>query len=816
MDTVTSLLYVPRGGNGMARTNATTHARVGDTCAMNSSRCPRAVVLAWFASFAVALAINGCSADDGSSDVVRADRVGDIVAVGDGSDIASDATDGAPADIAECPGAFRCGAECCMRGQVCGGGRCCAPEVRCGAVCCATGYACREGFCERDCGAQAACGATGTQTCCAAGERCAFGACVTPGAPCDDITPCPAGSYCEPTLGRCLARAASPVCEYRPPAGMLVPRERYHWRAPASPPELATHSMVMMTPVVINLTDDNMDGRIDARDTPDIVFNAYSMGQYYSNGVTRAISGNTGRDLWPGTNPAFRVMPGALIATADLDPARPGPEIVTCTPKTGVTCCDGTAGNVIILGADGTRIREIPTVRCGYSAPAIADMNGDGVPEIAVRGAVFHYDGTVLFNRTADTGPISVEDFATLADLDGAADGNLELYTGSAVYRFDGTTVWSHTAAQGVGYPAVADLNPAAMDGPEVVVVQAGVVRAFRGRDGVNFPGWAAPAMIPSAGGGPPTIADFDGDGAADVATAGARNYAVFRGRDGTVLWTSMTQDFSSSTTGSSVFDFDGDGAAEAVYNDELRLRIYDGRTGMPRLDVCNTNGTLWENPVIVDVDNDDHAEIIVSQNPFAGTMCAAGGDFGIRVFAGGDAMTPSTWVRTRRIWNQHTYHVTNINEDGTVPRRETANWTVSYLNNFRQNVQPGARAAPDLRGEMSTDLTMCPRTITLRVRVTNIGAAGAPAGVGVTVYSGTPGMMPTRLGRRVLTRSLLPGESEVVSVMFTVPMGMQSSTFSFFAVIDDAMDMPLAELRECDRTNNQVGPVMVMCDSPL
>ena len=41
---------------------------------------------------------------------------------------------------------------------------------------------------------------------------------------------------------------------------------------------------------------------------------------------------------------------------------------------------------------------------------------------------------------------------------------------------------------------------------------------------------------------------------------------------------------------------------------------------------LCNTSGTLWENPVIVDVDADDHAEIVVMANNYAINTCDTGG----------------------------------------------------------------------------------------------------------------------------------------------------------------------------------------------
>src|SRR5690606_21441630 len=43
-------------------------------------------------------------------------------------------------------------------------------------------------------------------------------------------------------------------------------------------------------------------------------------------------------------------------------------------------------------------------------------------------------------------------------------------------------------------------------------------------------------------------------------------------------------------------------------------------------------------------------------------------------------------WRATRGIWNQHGYHVTNVNADATIPRVERNNWQVPGLNHFRLN----------------------------------------------------------------------------------------------------------------------------------
>jgi FG-GAP-like repeat len=123
-------------------------------------------------------------------------------------------------------------------------------------------------------------------------------------------------------------------------------------------------------------------------------------------------------------------------------------------------------------------------------------------------------------------------------------------------------------------------------------------------------------------GGGPPVIADFDNDGRPEIGIAGGSRFRVFdlkcqnggAGCEGPYIrWSKPSQDASSRQTGASVFDFDGDGEAEAVYADECFLRIYRGKTGDVLFSTPRTSGTWYENPVVADVDRDDHVEIVVN-----------------------------------------------------------------------------------------------------------------------------------------------------------------------------------------------------------
>jgi hypothetical protein len=394
----------------------------------------------------------------------------------------------------------------------------------------------------------------------------------------------------------------------------------------------------------------------------------------------------------------------------------------------------------------------------------------------------------------------------------------MEIAAGNIVYHRDGTLYWDHSNGA-LGYPAIADLDG---DGqPEVVSVVPGTNSVFAyHHDGTLFWGPVdvnngVPTPQGPSGGGPPTIADFDGNGQPDVATAGGYGYLVLNGRNGAVLWQSTdTTDTSSRVTGSSVFDFEGDGSAEAVYNDEHNLRVYRGPDGNVLIKLCSTSGTLWENPVVVDVDGDEHAEIVVMDNNYGIDTCdqSLGGGpshTGFRVI--GDAM--NRWVRTRRIWNQHTFHVTNINDDATVPQDELPNWRQPGLNDFRQNVQTkNLFAAPDLvpRDFNSLD-DKCAAQITLVVRVLNQGAATVPAGVPVTFYRSTP--MPTTLGTVLTQGALLAGASETVSLDIPVlALGGNSDTIQNVYVVVNDDGTGHGTIHECDETNNTSPTIPVSC----
>jgi uncharacterized membrane protein len=115
-----------------------------------------------------------------------------------------------------------------------------------------------------------------------------------------------------------------------------------------------------------------------------------------------------------------------------------------------------------------------------------------------------------------------------------------------------------------------------------------------------------------------------------------------------------------SSPLNTSAADLDGDGAAELLWNGNPQgFTIYDGRTGAILFnEPLAYSATGTDVPVAADVDGDGYTEVVV---PAHG---------GIRVF-GFDGV----WGPARPLWNQLNYHITNINDDLTVPYSEFNSW---------------------------------------------------------------------------------------------------------------------------------------------
>jgi hypothetical protein len=439
-------------------------------------------------------------------------------------------------------------------------------------------------------------------------------------------------------------------CRQSAPPDSFDPEIQWSWTGPDG------EAYSIVTPLVINLTDDDGNGEIDLCDIPDIVVVASTASGWQNTpGHIYVLDGATGSlHFRIETEVDHTVTP----AVGDID-GDGLPDIVTAR----------VGGQLIAFGHDGSvKWEGTDAWSAAYSgAIALADLDNDGTVEIIAGNFVTDHLGNRLWTAPSPAGNWSA---TAAADLDG--DGTLEVVLGHAAYHHDGSMYYSNEQVA-YGYPQIGNLD----DDPEpevlvtnqdgiTVLEHDGTIKYANLRptgDPVGFTTWLRPA----------TIHDFDGDGEADYALSSANHYTAYRA-DASILWMATVSDQSGIAAGTA-FDFLGNGTAEAMYADEHTMFVFDV-TGTPIFDISRTSGTLTEYPVVADVDNDGSAEIVVVSNQYMGASPT------VQVIRD----VEDRWIQARRIWNQHTYHVTNVREDGTIPQFEPPHW--EHLNTFRTNAQ--------------------------------------------------------------------------------------------------------------------------------
>ncbi len=753
---------------------------------------------------------NGPGPDDGEeADLIDVDGI-------EGEDSLPDEND-IPVE-GECPEERVCGAECCEAGDRCMDGACCPEEKYCGDTCCPEGEVCMGGLCRLGCTSGIRCLTTGgVELCCEDDTLCFMGGCVTPGSDCVSDADCEPGQYCEAAAGKCLPFPSS-ACAYVPPAGVYDPAVEWWW-----PPEEGTaimpdHVDVLAPPAI---------GDMDGDGVPEVAFVAYddncSGDAAKADGLLTILRGDTGQEVLRLDDPEKRL--GAAPATAMGDVDGDGlAEVVVMTASWTLAAYE-LDGTLLWESDDTVKQGGLNNVQQFWGGGiAIADLDNFDLPEVFFGAMVFDGRGHFLWAGEAGQGVMSGRVYlaaalSTAADLDG--DDDLELIGGRTAYQHNADVYWTSTV--GDGYPAVADFfveetgEPGKDGKPEVAIVTGGSLYILNGQTGETV--WGRQGIPGTNYGGPPVVADFDGDTLAEIGVAGRSEIFVFN-PDGeeAIAWRQPIDDAASEMTGSTAFDFEGDGAAELVCFDECFVRIYSGSDGTELHKISNNAFTANEYPLVVDVDGDGETELIVTSNPCT-SRCTRYEDWdgpvrsGVRAY--GDTLR--NWVRTKKVWNQHTYHVTNVSANATIPAPEAANWETDGLNNFRQNKQTwGVNNTPDMRVEMfGGDSRWCGGgVIFLGVMVTNRGSWTADAGVNVTFYEVMADDSRTLLGTAQTLEPLLPGMSEYVQLEWTIPaeeIGLD--VYRFVVIVDDPAAGETV-FHECDEDNNEAGPVDVRCNT--
>ncbi len=519
------------------------------------------------------------------------------------------------------------------------------------------------------------------------------------------------------------------------------------------------YGAISHTPLVGPLLDTNGDGKIDQKDTPAIV-------GIMAAGYMTALSGLDGHKLWQST--VGLASYGVTPAMGDID-GDGKPEIFAYT----------TDGRVIAFNNDGTTkwisaVSVSPGVYLDNTALTIADLgnNPPGKSNVIAGNLVLNHDGSLKWMGD----PVGVtQSIPLVVDLD--LDGSPEVVMGQNVYRADGTLYWKIPDSQYRfrNFPAVAHLDGDPY--PQIVSTQYLQLVVYNHDGSVKW----GPVGLPDAyNAGPPTIADLDGDGVPEVMVAGAGLFRVFN-NDGSIKWTTRADD-GSGVTGSTAFDFNNGGQVQVVYMNEVALRAFSGTDGTTIFNTPNPSATWIEYPAVADVDNDGHADIVVASSD------------GVRVFKDQN----NAWAPTRSIWNQYNYHVTNINDDGSVPRN------AAIGDNYRQQAKLNATSggAIDLTASyvrVVDKAGLAPSTLTARIG--NAGGYSASVGIKIAFFNGNPAAGGTLLGVVSTSVALNTGEYEDISL----PVAGSLAGIGTLYVVADNNGAGVTSLVDFDRTNNTV-----------
>ncbi len=559
------------------------------------------------------------------------------------------------------------------------------------------------------------------------------------------------------------------------------------WKWPSG--DMPCSGQVTSQPVIAPLIDTSGDGKINEKDDPYILFLTPDRLGCGGGGLASiyAVNGKTGQELFTvhsqENSTALSIMAGAHLAVGDIN--NDGiPEILVTKYYDGNLLAfknDGTLlwDNTVQISNWNLAHRWSPSyyVQVGQVAPiSISDIDADGLPDIVTGAAAFNGDGSVKWGRPTafaygEGTQLADPNSVTVADID--LDGQQEILAGNTVYNADGTVKWWNNNLTD-GFSLAVNLNDDPY--PEILygtIVNNGSVIGVRIYlfDYTGQIIWG-PVYIHDLEPTAPlwlmwdsfVIADFDGDGETEIGIKGYDNYFLLD-RNG-VLKNSIPMPWYSSPvitvknmSSPTVFDLNGDGRPELISNNGVTFKIQDVKTGtvLYQEPFGGSNSNAYSSVIVSDVDNDGHAELVV--------------------FGGEGVMTPQNglsiyraqnndWVGSRTIYNELFYHVTNVNDDGSIPQYEAPSWLLNNTHQWQAAVAPASN--PYLTPNLTAAYLRAAQNSTglhFTVRIGNGGAKEALAGVPVTFYdgpstgSGQAQATGTLLGTALTTRVLQPGE---------------------------------------------------------
>ncbi|MEO1628723.1 MAG: hypothetical protein AAFV25_26480, partial [Bacteroidota bacterium] len=379
----------------------------------------------------------------------------------------------------------------------------------------------------------------------------------------------------------------------------------------------------------------------------------------------------------------------------------------------------------------------------GYENLSAADFDGDGKTELYSGNQIWDAETGRLLTSGGPNNSIGTYQIAYTRLIPQAIDvlpddycancSGLELVAGNQVYSVGQAPNWSlqvevELPNQIDGFTSVVDFD---LDGDlDAVTLIQDITSGFSIQVfvwDIQTPTTLAPVVrIPGqfnrgAYFSAPVIGPLDDDGFPDLAFLvlegqgfGARVSQLYafsgRGNRWEPIFDRSLPD-RSGVAGCSLFDFNADGKSEIMFRGERTFQIISSENGdilYEDSDRCQSF-TSWEFPIVVDIDNDKEAEVLIG--------CE--GDLNIYESDG------IAWPDTRNLWNQFSYFNVNVNDDLTIPQQQQSPHLLDdpFLNSFLQQYPFAPTDFPDL--ELSLiDIDSCTSVDSQRItlRLCNTG----------------------------------------------------------------------------------------------
>jgi RHS repeat-associated protein len=566
---------------------------------------------------------------------------------------------------------------------------------------------------------------------------------------------------------------------------------------------------VWKSPRVAQLNDDNADGEINENDVPDII--CIGMTWHADLGTLLAIDGASGDTLFTCYD-TLRTQEN--IAVADIDNDKRVEIITVASGKVnphGSKCIqvyenDGSVkwrGEEIYIGATSNGGEDV----------AVADLDHDGFGEIIWGPNVYDHNGSLRWPDKIKplTGNITYFDYVTTCDID--LDGDLEIIAqqggydngsykdGPTVYEMDGSILWR--ADIGGDCYITANYN----NDPFPELISGGGTTS--GIHIITHNGELLKIIHPILPNGDTIMAihspiffgDINHDSNNEFVSVGGvldenRNSRISdiifaSDTSGRVIWSYQFDKLYDSRRNLVTFDIDNDGVLEIIQNTNEDLYIFKGSNG-EILSKISGQFSIDDYPVIADIDNDNSAEIIMPKLNY--------GEKGIYVYGS----ATGSWSNTRKIWNQFSYHVSDINDDGTLPRFEEPLWQKNI--NCLTQIKKNSSACNDLSASMLTyDNTRCGSNTLLHARIGNCGATALPAGIPIAVYNNN-----NLIDSLKLKNALNPGQYEDIAC--TLSVQLRGVNTVCVAADDDGTGH--SGIFESDEQNNRAVATFNFCNS--